>query len=61
MSVTPVWSTIGDTQVLECTRPNLGFEEAAIEAVGQWLYEPARENGEPVQVYFTVVVDFRLY
>ena len=36
------------------------FEDAAIEAVRQWRYEPALSGGQPVAVYFTVIVDFRL-
>lgn len=36
------------------------FSMSAIEAVRQWRYEPATQNGEPVDAYFTVVVDFDL-
>jgi protein TonB len=36
------------------------FSSAAIDAVRQWRYEPARKDGTPVAVYFTVVVDFEL-
>jgi len=36
------------------------FEDAAVEAVKQWRYEPALSGGQPVAVYFTVIVDFRL-
>ena len=37
------------------------FAEAAVEAVRQWRYEPARkERGRPVSVYFTVMVEFTL-
>jgi TonB family protein len=38
-----------------------GLTEAAIEAVRQWRYEPARnEKGEPVEVKMTVTINFRL-
>lgn len=40
-----------------------GCEElaaAAVEAVLQWRYEPARLDGAPVPVYFSVTVQFRL-
>jgi TonB family protein len=53
--------TVGEISVLRCTQPHAGFEEAAIDAVRQWLYEPATQNGRPVDVYFTVVVEFQLY
>lgn len=52
--------TVGELDVLRCTRPGLGFEAAAIEAVAQWRYKPATQNGRPVDVYFTVRVEFTL-
>jgi protein TonB len=53
--------TIGEIELLRCSRPHMGFEESAVEAVGQWRYEPARmADGTPVDVYFTIVVDFEL-
>ena len=36
------------------------FEKEAIDAVRQWRYDPARIDGSPVDLYFTVVVDFEL-
>ncbi len=53
--------TVGDLEVLRCNRPNMGFEDAAIEAVRHWRYEPATQNGKPVEVYFTVFVEFKLH
>jgi len=53
--------TVGDLVVLRSTRPNSGFEQAAIDAVRQWRYKPALSGGRPVDVYFTVYVDFSLY
>ena len=38
----------------------LAFSDAAIAAVERWRYEPARKDGEPVDVYFTIRVDFEL-
>jgi TonB family protein len=52
--------SIGDISVIHANRPNLGFEDAAIAAVRQWRYEPAQKDGEPVDVYFTLVIDFSL-
>lgn len=52
--------TVGDIQVLRSSRPGVGFEEKAIEAVKQWRYEPATQNGKPVDVFFTIVVNFNL-
>ena len=53
--------SVGEVSVIRVNRPNLGFEEKAISAVQQWQYEPALQNGRPVEVYFTVVVDFSLH
>jgi hypothetical protein len=36
------------------------FAESARRAVEQWRYEPATLNGVPVDVYFTVFVEYRL-
>ena len=53
--------SVGDVEVLRTNRPNMGFEEAAIQAVTQWRYQPALQNGRPVEVYFTVFVEFKLH
>jgi len=52
---------VAEIEVLRCTRPNLGFEDAAILAVSQWRYEPATQFGRPVAVYVTVYVTFTLH
>jgi len=49
---------VEDVQVLSAANPI--FQQPAIDAVKQWKYRPAKQNGRPVKVYFTVVVDFRL-
>jgi TonB family protein len=36
------------------------FVRAAIEAVGQWRYEPTLLNGEPVEVSFKATINFAL-
>jgi protein TonB len=53
--------SVGDASVIRVNRPNLGFEESAILAVQQWRYQAALQNGKPVEVYFTIVVDFSLH
>jgi TonB family protein len=42
----------------EPTDPTL--VEAAMQAVRRWRYEPARLNGEPVEVVLTVTLNFKL-
>lgn len=57
-------ATIGaDGRVLETKllhSVNALLEEAALDAVRQWLYEPTVLNGMPVAVVITVVVNFAL-
>jgi TonB family protein len=40
---------VGNVKVLDCSRPKVGFEEAAIAAVKTWRFEPGRRAGEPVE------------
>jgi protein TonB len=37
------------------------LEQAAIEAVRQWLFSPARQGGRPVAVRVSVPIEFRLH
>jgi len=50
--------SVRDLKVLKSG--TLGLTEAALEAVGQWTYEPSVMNGKPVEVRMTVTVNFRL-
>lgn len=52
--------SVGEVQVLSCNETGYGFEEAATKAVKTWVYKPARRKGEPVEVYFNIVVTFTL-
>ena len=52
--------SVGDIEVLEAPQEGLGFEDAAISAVRQWQYEPGLKDGRPIDVYFTVIVEFHL-
>jgi TonB family protein len=53
--------SVGEAEILEVNRPNLGFEEAAIDALCKWRYDPARRGNAPIEVYFTVFVEFKLH
>lgn len=52
--------SVGEIEVLSCNRTGLGFEEAAVAAVSEWRYRPAMQGSKPVDVYFTVRVEFEL-
>jgi len=52
--------SVSEAEVLRCSQPGFGFEEAAVEAVTQWRYLPATQNDRPVAVYFTIFIEFEL-
>ncbi|MCI0410655.1 MAG: energy transducer TonB [Acidobacteria bacterium] len=52
--------SIGDIQILSAPGEKMGFEEAFMEAVRKWKYKPALYEGQPVDVWFIVIVDFTL-
>ena len=48
-------------RILSSTAPGFGFEESALQAVEQWRYTPAMEDGEPVAVdTFTIFVQYQM-
>jgi protein TonB len=38
----------------------MGLDQAAVEAIKKWKFEPATLNGKPVAVYYNLTVNFRL-
>jgi protein TonB len=50
--------TIDNVEVIKDLPYGLG--EAAREAVSQWRFRPATVGGDPIDVYYTVTVNFRL-
>ncbi len=50
--------TVENVRVQRCTRPKVGFEEAAVAAVRQWRFEPGMENGEAIEVDTRVKLNF---
>jgi protein TonB len=46
-------------RVLECSRPGVGFEEAALAAVRRWSFQPGRLGDEAVEASTVVRVEFR--
>ena len=52
--------SVGELTVQRCSRPGLGFEERAVEAVRQWRYRPGSRGGQSVEAYATVRVQFVL-
>lgn len=40
--------------------PNTGLDEAALEAIQKWEYEPAMQRGKPVGVWISQIIKFEL-
>lgn len=52
--------TVRRAEVAKSSGTNVGFDEAAIEAAIRCLYKPAIQNGMPVMVWVTYIVEFKL-
>jgi len=50
--------TVKDAIVVRPSGTNVGFEEAALEAVKQWVFKPAIQNQKPVSVWINYPVKF---
>lgn len=48
-----------DIKVARGLRPDM--DASAVEAVGSWKFEPARDDGKPIPATINVEVAFRLY
>ena len=51
---------VGTVRPVPAYDDGCGFAEAAVDAVKQWKYTPAKKNGHPIEIDFTIVVDFVL-
>jgi TonB family protein len=47
-------------QAVQCNRPHMGFEEAAVAAAYKNKYRPAIQNGNPIGVWISYKVNFTL-
>lgn len=53
--------TVGAVEVVQSLMPGPGgLDEAAVRAIRQWEFEPAKSGGKPVSVWVTFPVEFRL-
>ncbi len=50
--------TVGETRVLKPLP--YGLDQAAVDAVRQWRFEPATIDGKPVPVTFNITINFKL-
>jgi TonB family protein len=63
--VTVLWLVVdrdGLPQDIRIARPlGMGLDEAAVNAVRTWRFDPAKKDGNAVQVMINVEVNFHLY
>jgi periplasmic protein TonB len=60
--LTLVVSSSGNPTMIRVTQSlGHGLDEKAIEALGQWKFEPGSKDEKPVAVEMAVQIDFRLY
>ncbi len=52
--------TVEEVEVKDCSRPNVGFEKSAEEAVRQWRFKPATKHGVKVRTWISVRVPFKM-
>lgn len=52
--------SVKKAQAVKCTRPGMGFEEAAVKAAYKWQWKPAIQNGNPIGVWVAYTVKFEL-
>lgn len=51
---------VADVQILRGSQKNPAFDIAAMAAVRQWVFAPARKGGQPVASWYNVGVPFQL-
>ena len=51
--------TVGRIEAVEVTPEGRGLGEAAIEALEQWRFQPGARDGVAVDVFFTIVFEFK--
>jgi protein TonB len=52
--------SVKKAQAVKCTRPNMGFEEAAVKAAYKCKYRPAIQNGNPIGLWIEYRYSFVL-
>jgi TonB family protein len=49
---------VEEVEIVNSTRPGVGFEKATQDAISQWRYKPATKNGVKVRMWVTIRVPF---
>jgi periplasmic protein TonB len=52
---------VGNVRVTRSLDPTFGLDQEAIKAAKLWRFSPATSQGVPVDVYVTLIIDFRVH
>lgn len=53
------FGTVTETKIID-SQGGRGFEKSALAALEKWRYAPKFENGQPIEAYATVQLDFKM-
>ncbi|HKQ62061.1 MAG TPA: energy transducer TonB [Candidatus Polarisedimenticolaceae bacterium] len=53
-------SAIANVEVVDCSRTGVGFEQAAVQAVKKWKFEPAMKGNQPITDALTFRLNFKV-
>jgi TonB family protein len=51
--------SLQDVEVVSTTRPGVGLEQSALDAVRRWRYKPATRDGQPVDARLIITLTYR--
>jgi TonB family protein len=52
---------LSDIRITKSLDPEFGLDQEAVKCVKQWLFRPGTKEGQPVPVWATLVIQFRLH
>lgn len=59
--ISSVVNKAGELEIQQIIEPlGLGLDDSAVESMRRWKFEPARRNGEPVNVLLKIEINFSL-
>lgn len=53
--------TVGDARITESLDKTFGLDDAALQAIKVWTFEPGTLDGRPVPVVVAIIMEFRLH
>lgn len=53
--------TVGDVRIVKSLDAVFGLDAQAVSAAKRWRFRPGQLNGQPVPVFMTIILEFRLH